>query len=57
MKAGLLGKPVPDQRGLVGGVVVHDDMDIEISRDLGFHVIEELAEFHRAMPGGYRANE
>ena len=50
MKAGPLGKPVPDKRGLVRAVVVHDDMDIEIRRNLRFHVIEELAELHRAMP-------
>src|ERR1700746_2811208 len=50
MKAGPLGKPVPDRRSLVGAVVVHDDMDVEIRREVGFHVIEELAELHRAMP-------
>ena len=50
MKAGPLGKPVPDRRSLVGAVVVHDDMDVEIRREVGFHVIEELAELDRAMP-------
>src|SRR6201993_600865 len=50
VKAGPLGKPVPDRRSLVGAVVVHDDMDVEIRREVGFHVIEELAELHRARP-------
>src|SRR6201981_1489056 len=50
VKAGPLGKPVPDRRSLVGAVVVHDDMDVEIRREVGFHVIDELAGLHRAMP-------
>src|ERR1700745_862212 len=50
VKAGPLGKPVPDRRSLVGAVVVHDDMDVEIRREFGSRVIEELAELHRAMP-------
>lgn len=50
MQARPLGKPVPDQRGLVRAVVVHNDMAIESSRDVRFHVIEELAQLHRAMP-------
>jgi hypothetical protein len=32
MKAGPLGKPLAGKRGLVGAVVVHDDMDVEIRR-------------------------
>ena len=37
-------EPVADQRSLVGGVVVHDEMDIETARDGGLDLVEELAE-------------
>src|ERR1700756_3000539 len=38
------GEPVADQRRLVGGVIVHDEMDVEIARDCGLDLVEELAE-------------
>jgi hypothetical protein len=40
MPARALGEPVADRLGLVGGVVVHDEMDVEIGRDTGFDLIE-----------------
>ena len=38
------GKPGFDRRCLVGGVIVHDQMDIEIGRHGGVDGIEEAAE-------------
>ncbi len=51
MPARPLGEPVADQRGLVGGVVVHDEMDVEIVGDVGFDLVQELAELGRAVAG------
>src|SRR6516225_6346025 len=45
------GEPVADQRSLVGGVVVHDEMDIEIARDGGLDLVEELAKLGGAVAG------
>jgi hypothetical protein len=42
MPARALGEPVADRLGLVDGAVVHHDMDVEIGRDTGFDLIEEL---------------
>ena len=50
MPARSLEQPVADQRGLVGGVVVHDKLDVEIVGDVGFDPIEELAELGGAVP-------
>src|SRR3954452_2297215 len=49
MPARPAGEPVADQRGLVGGVVVHDEMDIEIIRHIGLDRVEKFAEFGGAM--------
>src|SRR5579871_1405021 len=38
------GQPSPDQRGLVRGVVIHDEMDIEFSWHGGLDLVEKLAE-------------
>ena len=38
-----------DQRGLVGGLVVHDEMHILIGRHIGLDLIEEAAELCDAM--------
>src|SRR5262245_9383462 len=38
------GEPRLDLGGLVGGVVVHDDMDIEPFRDLSIDLFEEVQE-------------
>src|SRR3982751_4691253 len=40
-----LRQPVADQRGLVRGVVVPDQMHVEIARHTRFDLIEELTEF------------
>jgi Sulfatase len=49
MKARAFGKPVPDERGLVGSVVVEHEMDIQCSRCLCLNGIEEFTEVHRPM--------
>jgi hypothetical protein len=46
-----LGEPAADQRDLMGGVVVHDQMDVEPLRHVGFDLVEELAELGRTMAG------
>ena len=51
MPARPFGEPVADQRGLVRGVVVHDEMDIEIARDGGLDLVEELAKLGGAVAG------
>jgi hypothetical protein len=43
------GNPVADQRRLVGGVIVHDEMDVEFARHRGLDLIQELAELDGAM--------
>src|SRR3954454_8430872 len=40
-----LRQPVADQRGLVRGIVVPDQMHVEIMRHADLDLIEELAEF------------
>ena len=49
MPARPLGQPVADQRGLVGGVVVHDQMHVEIAGDGCFDLVEEIAELAGAV--------
>ena len=44
-----LGQPVADRLGLVGGVVVHDQMDIEVGRHAGLDLVEELPELAGAV--------
>jgi hypothetical protein len=51
MPARPFGEPVADQRNLVRGVVVHDEMDIETARDGSLNLVEELAELGGAMAG------
>ena len=46
-----LEQPVAHGRGLVGGVVVHDEMDVDIGRDICLDRIEEAAELSRPVPG------
>src|SRR5258708_35911750 len=41
--------PVADQWRLVGRVIVHDEMNVQIVRDGGFDLIEKLAELCGAM--------
>jgi hypothetical protein len=45
----LFGQPIADQRRLVGGVVVPDEMDLEALGDIGLDLVEELAELGRPM--------
>lgn len=45
MPARALEQPVADPSRLVGGVIVHDKMNIEIGGDSGLDLIVELAEF------------
>lgn len=42
-------QPIADQRCLVGGVVVPDEMDLESLGDIGLDLVEELAELGRPM--------
>ena len=41
VEAGSFGKPVPDAGGLMRSVVVHHDMDIEFSGNIGFNGMPE----------------
>src|SRR5207245_5468707 len=43
------GQPIADQRRLVGGVIVPDEMDLETLGDIGLDLIEELAKLGRPM--------
>ena len=43
------GEPSPDLGGFVGGIVIHDDMDIELIRDFCIDLLEEVQELGRPM--------
>lgn len=43
------GQPVADRLGLVGGIVVHDELDVEIDGHVGLDLVEDLAELAGAM--------
>ncbi len=43
------GKPRLDLGGFVGGIVIHDDMDIEPFRDLSIDFLEEVQELGRSV--------
>ena len=45
-----LREPISNHRRLVGAVVVHDQMDVEVPRDGGIDGVQELPELRRAMP-------
>ena len=49
MPAGMPGQPALDGRGLVGGVVVHHQMDVEVAGHLGFEGPQELEELPAAV--------
>lgn len=49
MPARPFGEPVADQRGLVGAVGVHDDVNVGIGRHSARHLVEDLAELQRPM--------
>jgi hypothetical protein len=50
MKARPLGQPAPNQRRLVGAIVVDDEVDVEVRGDRGVGCVDELAELDAAMP-------
>ena len=49
MKARVLDQPALHRRGLMGTVVVHDHVHVQLSRHVGFGRIEKLAEFGAAV--------
>ena len=49
MPTRMAGQPASNRRRLVGGVVVHDQMDVEVVGDLGFESAQELEELPAAM--------
>jgi hypothetical protein len=49
MEAGTLGEPVPDERCLMGAVVIHDDVGFQLGGHIGLDQIQELAEFGGAV--------
>ena len=58
MPARALGKPVADQLGFVGAVIVHDDVDVEVGRNVAFDLVEESAEFFAPFSAaGVRVND
>lgn len=40
-------EPGSDERGFMGRVIVHDDMDVEVGRHLRLNLLEEVEEFRR----------
>ena len=50
MPARVPGQPALHGRGLVGGVVVHDQMNLEIVRDVALDHPQELEELPAAVP-------
>ncbi len=51
MPSGPLGQPIADGLGFVGGIIVHDQMDIHVGRDVGFDLIQEFAELAGSVLG------
>ena len=49
-EAGPLGQPIPNQRRPVGGVVVHNQANVQVGGHLGLDGIEELAKLHGPAP-------
>src|SRR6185312_4744147 len=49
MPASALGEPCTDKLGLMAGRIVHNDMDVEIGRNVPLDLVEELAELPRAV--------
>jgi len=45
-----LDQPVADRLGLVSGVVVHDEVNVEFDGHIGLDLIEELGELAASMP-------
>ena len=49
MPAWPLDQPAANDLGFVGGVIVHDKVDIEVRGDVRFDFVEKLAELARPM--------
>ena len=49
MKSGALREPVPDERRLMGAIVIHDYMRFQSGGHVGLDDIQELAEFRGTM--------
>ncbi len=47
-----LGRPVADRLGFVGGVVVQDQMNVEVSQDIGLVLVEALDELAGTVASG-----
>ena len=57
MKAWSFRKPVPNHGRLVGSVVIHNDMHIDIAGHIGLDGVEKLPKFLRTMTAMYLAND
>ena len=57
MPARALGEPIADRFGLVGGVVVHHQMDVEVARHVGLDLVEELPELAGTVLGVAAADD
>src|SRR6516165_6438187 len=57
MIARTLGQPIPDDGGLVGGVVVDNQMNVQLGRHFLVDAVEKLTEFHAAMAAMALAND
>ena len=49
MESGMANKPVPDCRRLMGTVVVHHEVDVQVSWNGRFNSAQELRKFTAAM--------
>src|SRR5438093_5908390 len=49
VESGPLRQPGADERGLVGTVVVQNDVDLPVRRHVGIEAVQELAKLTRAM--------
>lgn len=50
MKAGALGQPAVNQRGFVSSIVVQNQMDLKMGRDLSIDGVEECTKLYRSVP-------
>ena len=49
MEAGTLGQPAMNQRGFVSSIVVQNEMDLEMSRNLSIDRVKEATKFYRSV--------
>jgi hypothetical protein len=57
MEPGMTLQPRLDRRGLVGAVIVTDQMDVEMRRDVLVNLGQELLELHRTVTAVHRADD